>query len=214
MRKPPPEDTTHLYLVRHGATPANERRPYILQGDGIDLALSPTGERQVAALGRFLRDFPIRHVYSSTLIRARQSAEAVAAHHELPVQTLERLTECNVGEWEGMDWESIQAKYPEAWKRFHEDPGSNPYLGGESYGDVFRRAQPVIEGLVEQHRGESIVVVAHNIVNRVYLAGLLGIELRRAPSLRQQNACINFITHDRHGSALTTMNAVFHLDEA
>jgi broad specificity phosphatase PhoE len=55
--------------------------------------------------------------------------------------------------------------------------------------------------------------VAHNIVNRVYLADLLGIELRRAKDLRQQNACVNLISSDDHLTQVVTMNSVFHLSE-
>jgi broad specificity phosphatase PhoE len=213
MRQAPPPDTTHLYLVRHGATSANERQPPILQGNGIDLPLSPTGERQVAALGRFLSDFPLAQVYSSTLQRAAQTGTAVAQPHGLEVRPLAGLVECSVGEWEGLDWESIRRKHPKPCAQFLENPAEFPYLGGESYGDVYRRVQPVLLELLERHRGESIAVVAHNVVNRVYLAALLGLELRRAKELRQQNACVNLISHNTHGTTLVTMNAVFHLDE-
>jgi broad specificity phosphatase PhoE len=202
-----------LYLVRHGATSANERQPPILQGNGIDLPLSATGERQAAALGRFLRDFPLAQVYCSTMLRACQTAAAVAEPHGLVVQKLPGLVECSVGEWEGLDWETIRRKHPEPCARFLDNPAEFPYLGGESYGNVYRRTQPVLHDLLERHRGESIIVVAHNVVNRVYLAALLGVELRRAKELKQQNACINLISHTAHATALVTMNAIFHLDE-
>ena len=46
----PEAHETLLYLVRHGATPANEQRPYVLQGHGIDTSLSDTGRRQAEAV--------------------------------------------------------------------------------------------------------------------------------------------------------------------
>src|SRR5690606_25442002 len=140
------------------ATNANEQRPYILQGDGIDLPLSPTGERQAAALGQFFREFPLNHVYCSTLRRAAQTAEAIAAPHGIAVESISGLSECNVGQWEGMDWETIRTRFPEECARFHEDPSVHPYLGGESYADVLRRAQGVLGELLERHRGQSVVV--------------------------------------------------------
>src|SRR5262249_52537858 len=72
-------DETWLYLVRHGATEANERTPYILQGNSIDLPLSGTGQKQAQAVAAFLHPFKIRRVYSSAMIRARQTAEAIAS---------------------------------------------------------------------------------------------------------------------------------------
>ena len=213
MRAAPPKDTTHLYLIRHGATPPNEQRPYILQGNGINLGLSANGRRQAAEVGKFLSDFPLNHIYCSPMIRARETAEAIARPHGLELRPLTSIVECSVGQWEGLDWESIKLRDAEAARLFFENPADNPYLGGESYRDVLERVRPVFQDLLELHRGESIAVVAHNIVNRVFLAELLGLELRRAKDLRQQNACVNLVSQDAHITNVVTMNSIFHLSE-
>lgn len=214
MRTAPPSDTTYLYLIRHGATPPNEQRPYILQGNGIDLSLSPSGRRQAAEVSQFLSGFPLNHIYCSSMIRAVETAEAIAKPHGILLRPLSTIVECSVGRWEGMDWESIRQRDAEACRLFLENPAENPYLGGESYSDVLRRVRPVFQELLRQHRGESIAIVAHNVVNRVYLADLLGIELRRAKDLRQQNACVNLISSDDVLTHVVTLNSVFHLSEA
>jgi broad specificity phosphatase PhoE len=213
MRTKPPAGTTYLYLIRHGATAANEKRPYILQGDGIDLGLSSSGQRQAAEVADFLSSFHLDHVYCSPMIRARETAVAIAGPHGKEIVPVEDLVECCVGMWEGLDWETIQERNPEEARLFLENPADNPYFGGESYGDTLRRVRPIFDELLEKHRGESIAIVAHNVVNRVYLASLLGLELRRAKELRQQNACLNLITHDERSTSLVTMNSVFHLSE-
>lgn len=213
MRNKPPAGTTYLYLIRHGATPANEQRPYILQGDGIDLGLSPTGQKQAADVAAFLRDFPIDHVYCSPMVRARETAAAIAAYHGKEPIPVDDLVECCVGMWEGLDWETIKERDPEPARLFLENPADNPYFGGESYGDTLRRVRPVFDELLAKHRGESIVIVAHNVVNRVYLAALLGLEIRRAKDLRQQNACVNLVIQDELTTSLVTLNNVFHLSE-
>lgn len=205
-------DTTWLYLVRHGATEANERVPYILQGCGIDLPLSATGEKQAAAVARLLQTYPIRHVYSSRMVRAQQTAHAIARALDLDLRSLEQIHECDVGRWEGMDWESIRRQYPEEHERFRENPEIHPNLGGESYGDVLRRSRPVILDLLHRHVGESIAVVAHNIVNRVLLADLLGIGVHRAPSIRQANGCVNLIRFQHGKAEVISFNAQFHLE--
>jgi broad specificity phosphatase PhoE len=204
-------DVTWLYLVRHGATEANERVPPILQGNGIDLALSPEGMRQAEAVASFLKRYPIRRVYTSALKRARQTAATIAAPLGLEPEVDADLQECNVGLWEGLDWRTIEARYPEAHRRFVENPADNPYLGGETYGDVLRRAQPVINRLLAAHAGESIVVVAHNVVNRVLLARLLGLDVRLAPTIAQGNGCVNLICRRAERTELVTLNALFHL---
>lgn len=207
----PPPDTTLLLLVRHGATSANEQKPYILQGDSMDLPLSPNGQEQARAVGNFLAPFPVKHVYCSTMLRARQTAGEIARHHHLEIQPIDGITECAVGKWEGMDWTSIEAQYPEECRRFLENPAEIPYLGGESYGDVQRRVMPILERLLDQHRGKLITVVAHNVVNRVIISQLLGFELKRAKELHQQNCCVNLIQKDSQETTLLTMNSIFHL---
>lgn len=208
----PPPDSTILLLVRHGATTANEQKPYILQGSSIDLPLSPNGEMQAASVGKFLSGFPIKRVYCSTLLRARQTATAIAGHHQLNIEPLDGIQECAVGLWEGMDWESIKAKYPEESHCFLSDPAVNPYLGGESYGDVLQRVGPIFDRLLRDNQGEVIVVVAHNVVNRVYVADLLKLDLNKAKDLHQSNCCVNLVQRSQAGTHLLTMNSTFHLD--
>ncbi len=204
---------TQLILIRHGTTEANVRVPYILQGNRSDLSLNDNGRRQAEQVAAFLASFPVQRVYASPLKRACETAELIADHHSLAVQQIAEISECDVGQWEGKDWHTIAREHPEAYRLFHDDPSKNPYLGGESYSDVLRRALPVFEQLLQQHVGETIVVVAHNIVNRAYLAHLLGLELRYAKDLPQGNCGVNVIHHLAGKSMLVTMNALFHLDD-
>jgi broad specificity phosphatase PhoE len=213
MKFPAPNTTTHLFLVRHGATSANERQPYVLQGKGVDLPLSETGERQATAVGRLLAEFRIHQVFASPLVRARQTAAAIAAPHGLTVTTIDELHECDVGDWEGLDWDTIQQRHPEAARRFLDHPGDNPYLGGESYRDTLNRVRPVIHSLLERCDGQNIVVVAHNVVNRVYLAHLLGTDLNRAKGIPQSNGAVNFLRHHLGQTIVTSLNSILHLDE-
>ncbi len=208
------DGATQLFLVRHGATDANLRRPYILQGDGIDLPLNETGRRQAEGAASFLANFPVRHVYASPLLRAMQTATRIAQQHGVDVSAAPELRECNVGKWEGLDWETIRRDYTDAFHAFDRNPGEVPYLGGESYGDVLRRARPALEALLHRHAGEVIVVVAHNVVNRVLVAGMLGLELHRARELQQGNGCVNLIRSHQGKMSLITMNAMFHLEES
>ena len=214
MSQSPPPDTTILYLVRHGATEANERKPYILQGRGVNYGLSATGRTQAESVAQFLRAFPIRRVYSSCLLRSIETAETIARFHELGVEQIDELAECHVGHWEGKDWGTIMREFPEAYEAFIRSPGEAPYLGGESYGDVLRRVRPVFVRLLEQHAGESIVVVGHNVVNRAYLGHVLGLEPRKAKDLRQANCCVNVIHHRGGETQALTLNAHFHVPGA
>jgi len=205
-------DSTRLYLIRHGATDSNLRKPYVLQGRSVDMSLSETGRKQAAATAAFLTGHGLTRVYSSRLKRAVETAKIIAESHDIEANPLADLHECDVGQWEGMDWATIERAHPDHYRAFLDDPQRVPYLGGECYGDVLRRTRPVIDDLLLRHRGEAIAVVAHNVVNRVLIAHLLGLDLGRARDLRQANGCINVIEGRGGETVLVTMNAIFHLD--
>lgn len=212
--KPEP-DVTYLLLIRHGATPPNEQRPFILQGCGINPSLSESGQRQVNALSEFLSDnSAINHVYCSPMVRAKETAVAISKPFGLKPQEIPEIHECDVGHWEGKSWDIIQREFPEAHRAFVEDPAQNSYAGGESYTDVLKRSEPAIQSLLDQHLGETIAVIAHNVVNRVYLAKLMGLEIRRAKEITQTNTGINIIRHEQGQTKLVTMNSIFHLNRA
>lgn len=205
-------NTTNLLLIRHGATPPNEQRPYILQGCGINPSLSESGQKQAAALGEFLsRNSLIQHVYCSPMIRAKETAFAVSERFGLIPQEIAEIHECDVGQWEGKSWDIIMRESPEAYRAFMDDPSQSRYEGGESYRDVLDRAEPAIQSVLERHAGETVAIVAHNVVNRVYLAKLMGLEIKRAKEITQTNTGINIIRHKQGDTKLVTMNSIFHL---
>ncbi len=162
-------------------------------------------------MAKFLARISLQAVYSSTLLRARETAGEIARLLDLRPSTLEGIHEVNVGDWEGKSWNMIREENETAYRAFMDDPGDTPYLGGESYRHVLGRAKPALEGLLEKHRGESIVVVAHNVVNRAYLADVLGLDLKRAKDIHQANCCINIIRRKEGKSELLTLNSHFHL---
>jgi broad specificity phosphatase PhoE len=205
------EQRTILYLIRHGATEANLAQPPRLQGRRTDPPLAPLGVRQAAATRDFLAIRPIDHCYSSPLSRALQTAAIVAAPHGLAPIPLDALTECDVGRWEGLDWQTIRRLDADDYQRFHADPALFGYPGGESFGAVHERVLPAVEELLERHRGESILIVAHHVVNRTYLAGLLGLPPGQARQVSLDNCGISVVVRDGASTIVSTLNAAFHL---
>lgn len=205
---------TRVYLIRHGATEANRARPYRIQGRGTDLALDAVGRAQAERASGALVAGGVRlsAVYSSPLRRAVETARWVAEPHGLGAQAVEGLTEADVGRWEGLTWDDVREREPDLYDRFHADPGRVPYPEGESFADVAERVTPVMGRLALEHRGESIAVVAHNVVNRAYLAGLLGVPIERARAIRQSNGGINVVEYEDSRAQVFTVNAALHLE--
>ena len=205
-------DTTYCYLIRHAATANNEHNPPVLQGRRLDSPLSAAGREQAARAGRFLAARPIAAVYASPMVRAVETARAVAEPHGLTVQTVDELNEADLGVWEGLDWNQIEQQYKDAYEAFMRDAGVNPYLGGETMNDVVDRAGPTIDRLLAENVGRTIAIVAHNVVNRTYLTRLLGLTASHYRSVPQDNACVNLLRFRRGRTKAITVNGVFHLD--
>jgi broad specificity phosphatase PhoE len=206
--------TTTLYLLRHAATEANLARPAVLQGRNHNPPLAPLGVRQAELTRDFLAIRPIDTCYCSPMLRAIQTAAIIAAAHGLAPQPLEALTECDVGAWEGLDWPTIRRVDGEAYQRFMANPAQHGYPKGESFEDVFQRASPVLEDLLRRHAGRSILVVAHHVINRTYLANLLGMGLAQARQVALDNCGISVVVRDGDLTSVSTLNASFHLQGA
>src|SRR5687768_8562436 len=137
---------TTLLLARHGETDWN--RELRIQGSS-DIALNELGRQQASALAQELADVPLDAIYSSDLSRARETAEAVAATHELQVRLDPRLRERAFGSWEGLTREDI-AELPD---RSRHD--------GESDDEVRERVLEAVQAIADAHPGEQVLVVAH-----------------------------------------------------
>ena len=115
----------YCFLIRHGATASNLANPPILQGRSINGPLSETGQQQAAEAANCLETEPITAVYCSPLVRALETANAIAAPHGLTPIVVEPLTEVDVGAWESRSWVEIQETEPEAYEQFQSDPAAH-----------------------------------------------------------------------------------------
>lgn len=162
---------TRLLLVRHGPTHARGMIGW------TDL---PADLSDRAALARLSAALPPRAaVVSSDLIRARATAEAIAAGRpRLPDEP--DLREMHFGRWEGRRHDEIAAEEPDALAAFHETPGACRAPGGESWDDLVARVNAAIDRLLASRRGEALIVVAHFGVILTQIARAAGIGARAA----------------------------------
>jgi phosphoserine phosphatase len=209
----PAPDTCWLYLIRHGATANNRAKPPRLQGRRTDPGLSDEGRCQAEQTARFLSSADLHTVFSSPLLRAQETAEAIAKPHGLEVQTVDDLIEADVGVWEGRSWSEIEKTDLEAYVAFMEDGAINPYLGGETIRTVQERSAPALERLLTENTGSSIAAIAHNVVNRAWLTQLLGLPVSEYRNVPQDNCGVNLIRYRKGKVKIVTINGVFHLEE-
>lgn len=161
-----------LLLIRHGESVANSERRFTRDDDE---PLTATGIEQARETARrLLARYRPGVVYSSPLLRARQTAELIAEAFGLVPQLVPELHEQSYGELRGQ----LYTRYlevvppsvgPELWRR--QPPG------GESLLDVLERVRPVVDELALRHTDDETIVVSHGGVMaaiRGYVAGTTG----------------------------------------
>ncbi|PWB26191.1 histidine phosphatase family protein [Stenotrophomonas sp. SPM] len=181
-----------ILLARHGETPWNAEGRY--QGQ-IDIPLSPIGEAQAQALGARLASVDITRAVASPLSRAQLTAQlALGADRAAMLQTEPELQEIAHGEWEGLLASEINEKDPSRLKAWREEPDTVLMPGGESLRLVLERSwrglARAAEGLGEH---DTLLVVAHDAVNRVILCKVFGLPISRLWTFRQAPTTLNLL---------------------
>ena len=155
---------TTLLLARHGETDWN--RELRIQGSS-DVALNDLGREQARTLAAELADVELDAIYASDLLRARETADAVAATHGLEVRLDPRLRERSFGSWEGLTREDIAA-FPEGSR--HD---------GETDEEVRARVLAAIDEIAQRHPGQQVLVVSHGAALNTLWHHALGVRVER-----------------------------------
>lgn len=193
-----------VYLLRHGETAYN--------ADGnrycgrTDINLTPKGIAQATEVYELLKNKKIDAVYSSPLIRAKQTAE-IATGRE--VITDSRIIEVDFGSWEGKTSTEFIREDPLSWEKWMEDPlTAIAGTTGETGQEILFRVKSFFTQMMNKHYNQTIVVVAHNGVNRLFLAHCLGMPLKNYRRIQQENSAITQINFDDEGAfTLQKLNA-------
>ena len=204
---------TTLYLVRHGETDYN--RHHVVQGRGIDAVLNATGRAQAAAVARRLADVPFGVIYTSTLRRAVETAEAIAREHSAaPMHRLADLEEMAWGVYEGRSFTpSVRQALEAITARWRNGEFGYRVEGGESIYDVQQRGRQAIRHILDHHAGETVLVVTHGRYLRVLLATLLETYgLERMEEIPHANTGVNALRWRDGRFEIELLNCTAHLE--
>ncbi|KKU37486.1 MAG: Phosphoglycerate mutase family protein [Candidatus Azambacteria bacterium GW2011_GWF2_46_32] len=136
----------HIILVRHGETEAN--RLGIYQGKITDHFLNLTGNRQAEAVAKTLKDFQIEKIYSSTSMRAIETAENINDYHEKSIFATGKLLEIDHGLFDGKTLEQVKAKYPKILETWWNHPEKVKFPKGETLKGAHRRVTQFINDVI------------------------------------------------------------------
>ena len=163
-----------LVLTRHGLTDRSDPEQHL--GQGIDIGLSDLGRAQAEALAGRIADEHFDRIVSSPLLRAVETADAVARGR--PVVLDPRLMEMDYGRWEGLTYAEIDTADGAYRRRWEDDPATLPCPGGESANDVARRARAFLADELAASPGPDeriVLAVAHSSLNRVLCCVAMGV---------------------------------------
>ncbi len=193
---------TRVYLARHGEVENHAEGVY---NGRTDVGITARGREQMASIRERLADIELSTLYSSGLTRTREGVRIIGEGRDLPAETVPDLQERSFGEWEGLTYEGIRDHSPELFAAWQEDVTAVRPPGGETLYDVSERVLHAYLPLVERHRGEAILIVAHGGVNRVVLAHALKLEIRQIFRIDQTYGCLNVIDYYDDGFAQVTL---------
>ncbi|KGQ19446.1 Phosphoglycerate mutase [Lysobacter dokdonensis DS-58] len=184
-----------ILLARHGETAWNAEGRY--QGQE-DIPLSGVGEAQARSLGDRLRHVHIDRAVASPLKRALRTAELALGEDRLAKLTTDAgLMEIAHGTWEGLLAAEIRERDPDRLHAWRHAPHEVLMPEGESLQHVIDRAWPALQRATEGlGKDETLLVVAHDAVNRVLLCKVMGLPLSRLWTFRQAPTTLNLLEGD------------------
>ena len=194
-----------VVVWRHGQTEWNAQRRF--QGQ-LDVELDDLGRAQAARAAALLAGFSPSGIVSSDLVRARETAQALADVTGLPVATDPRLREIDVGVWQGLTFDEVSERFPveaASWR----DGGDGRRGGGESLIEVGSRAVAAVDdALLSLADAGTLVVVTHGAAGRAIVASMIGLPTSSWRALGSlANCCWSLMGESASGWRLFDHNA-------
>jgi alpha-ribazole phosphatase len=186
---------TSWWWIRHAPVTGAEGR---LNGR-LDVDCDTSDERSFRALAAMLPGDAVSVV--SSLKRTRQTFEAIAAAGPRVAEPLiePEFVEQSFGRWEGLSWAEMQARNPDVYAAFWENPTRNAPPGGESFEAQMRRTAAAIERLNTEFAGRDIISISHGGTIRAAVAHALGLTPEAAMAIIIDNLSLTRLSqvHDR-----------------
>lgn len=192
------------YLVRHGQTAFNAEGR--IQG-WLDVPLDATGQIQAQRVAQRFSEKSIQAIYSSPLLRAADTARAIAQACRLDVIFDERLREYHMGDWTGLTAEEIRVAAPAV----HLDDPELTIPNGESAQHMHERVASFLRDMIARHAGETVILVSHGGTLGAMIGTMLGLPAMRRHPFAFGNASVAKASYEGGRWRLRSLNDRCHL---
>ena len=187
-----PPARRRIYLVRHA-----EVSYFDAQGQPLDprqVPLTERGRQQAAAAGALLAEVRFDLAVCSGLPRTEETARQILHGRDLTLHAEPRLQEIRGGRLREIPREDRERSIAYAYDGA-EQPGAR-FIGGETWLDFAARVNQAWAQLIARDDWQNLLIVAHDAVNRLLLAQIIGCGLGGLKGFEQDPACINIIEAD------------------
>jgi alpha-ribazole phosphatase len=201
----------NLYMVRHGQTAASRENRF---SGSSDPPLTAVGEAMAQAFARAYASLTWEAIYTSPMVRTRQTADALCRLAGVQATVEDGLREVDYGEWEGLRQDEVKERWPQAFEYWAEDVASRGTPGGETAFHVAARAMRVVEGIRSRHARGNVLLVSHKATLRVITCALLGLDVRLfRERIAQPVAAVTMFLVTNRTAHLTILGDRSHLSE-
>lgn len=204
------DEVTRILAVRHGETAWNVDTR--LQGQ-IDISLNATGQEQARRLAESLADEGLDAIVCSDLVRARDTAQAVADRTGLPLRADAGLRERHFGIFQGHTYAEVERLWPEEsarWRRREPEFGAE---GGETLQGFYDRCVATVARLAEGHPGRTLLLVTHGGVLDCLYRAASRIALNAPRTWELANTGVNRLLYTGEGFTLVGWGDTQHLND-
>ena len=193
--------TLRVIIVRHGQSTYNIKK--IIQGRCDESVLTEQGISDAQKTGAMLSEIQFDAFYHSPLQRAAQTAETINSSLKFPVtkQASPLLMEVDLPLWEGLSKDEVEAKFPSDYRNWKQSPHEFfmeivTEQGTKKHFPVlalYQQAQEFWQEVISQHPQGTILIVAHNGINRCLISSAIGIPAAKYHAIQQSNCGINVV---------------------
>ncbi len=217
--------STRVIILRHGQSSYNSQGR--IQGRSDLSVLTDRGQADAKLTSTAFQGLAFDAAYCSPLQRAHQTATTVLTGlgQQDCLQTDDRLLEIDLPLWETMLNQDVREKYAEQYQAWKERPHELKMLLPQTDGSqqeffpvlsLYAQATTFWQDIISQHPGKTILIVAHNGINRALVSTALGIPARLYHSIQQSNCgvtVLNFSGSWGENVQLESLNQTSHLGQ-
>ncbi len=165
---------TRVYIVRHGETENNVLHRF--QGC-TDVPLNERGLNQAKCLRKPMLKINLDRIYASPYLRTMQTAEQVQCDRAIEIVKVPGLCEINCGQWEGLNGQEIEERWPGQLKLWQYEPDKLAMQDGETFKQVQDRAIAAFIDIVKREKGGTVAIVSHMLTIQLIMGKLLNIPI-------------------------------------